>query len=186
MALRFPIRNKKAVEEPQTIVYFIYIIVLTALGIYIAYMFMGNFCLTLEFTDFNARYNAAASRFLNTPDCFALEEEYITLDGVKMKQVSAGVLDFSKMSGDKITEKCISGEKPIYLRLEYNIDQDIPNIKELWTVGKPGKDELKDETKWNQHTWTYFVLVSDGSGKLKPGKMQFWIKDTEKEIKSKC
>jgi hypothetical protein len=196
-------KSKKAVEQTRVIVYVIFTTILTLAGIYIAYIYMGNIDIDIKYSDYNSRYNAAAARFINSPNCFALETSYQTPDSKTYWQVSSGVLEWTKFNSSKIiSANCINHENQLWLELK-KIDTNekatawtclpwgtmVPAergfgyrvLSEAERCAEPSDTDRADDSKWQQKGATYnnfyFVLVQDADGTRHPGKLIVRLKE---------
>jgi len=97
---------RKGVEQPQVIVYVLFIVVLTLTGIYVAFTQLGGVSIQFTFHDYASRLNIAATRLMLTPECFAFENSY-TKD-VTSYQVEGGAIDWQKFYNSKfISDSCV-------------------------------------------------------------------------------
>ena len=172
------VMSKKAVEEPRVIVYVLFTTILVLSGLYIAFTYMGVIDLRFDFSDYNFRYNSAASRIMNSPSCYAYQEAY-TKDGQTYYQVLPGVIDLSEIKTQLILDTCIRGEKQIFI----NITQYDPASEEsmnnyiLYTgSSQPSSKDLSDADKWKQKELAFKVLLRDGANEYN-GVMRLRLKE---------
>lgn len=97
---------RKGVEQPQVIVYVLFVVVLTLTGIYVAFTQLGGVSIQFTFHDYASRLNIAATRLMLTPECFAVENSYNK--GVTSYQVDGGTIDWQKFYNSKfISDSCV-------------------------------------------------------------------------------
>lgn len=144
--------SKKAIEQPQVIIYVLFTTVLAISGLFVAYSYMGQIDIDMEISDYNLKYNALASKLINSPDCFALSKTY-TADGVTYRQTDIGIIERSKITSGTL-DSCTTqtGFEVIVKEVNGAFEEKIYKGEE-WT-----DDDLY---KWDKEL-KYFVLVSEG------------------------
>lgn len=173
--------NKKAVEQPQVIVYVIFVVVLTIAGIYVAFTQLGGVDITFQFQDYNSRLNTVATKLMFTPECYAVENNYIGKDNKTYYQVSSGVIDWLKFNKtDIIDSKCLANEKQVWIKLD---DKDTNVIDTIWNC--PGRASCSEpplltersvSSKWNQGKRSFLVLIQNGT-KVNKGVLTVQLKE---------
>ena len=166
--------GKRGVEQPQVIVYVLLVTILTIAGLYVAFIYMGDVKLSISFSTYNTRFNAAAARFLNSPECFAVEETY-NWNGQKYAQVHAGIISWEKFNeSERISRNCINREKQIWLKLE-SLDGELSDT--IWTGNEPSETELNDASKWQPRISKYLVLIQKADGSRRLGTLTMRLKE---------
>jgi hypothetical protein len=132
--IRLTTVDKRGVEQPQVIIYTLFVVILTLSGIYVAFTFLGGVDITIDFHDYASRLNTASSRIIFSPQCFALETNYIK-EGVTSYQVSSGIMDAEKFSGTLLMpSSCVTGES-MWAKLQ-SIESGYEFDHEVWTCGE--------------------------------------------------
>jgi hypothetical protein len=126
------IKSKKAIEQPQFLIYTLFTTILTITGIYTGFMLFGDVDMKLEFSNYNLRYNAAAARILNDPDCFAYEQSYVDPNGKLHHQVEQ-LIDWQKLTQSNIPTSCIDREEQLYIKVTPLDTQHSTYDTELWS-----------------------------------------------------
>jgi hypothetical protein len=181
----------KGVEQPQVIVYVLFVVVLTLAGIYVAFTQLGGANIAFEFQDYASRLNAAATKLIFTPECFAVETSY-TKGGIYY-QVSGGIIDWTKFNGTTtISQSCLSGEQQVWVSLTEVNDKYSDTIWSCTDIGcfgsggcnifptqyacevakctwgtipcaEPTKEQISDPKQWLQTSRSYLVLIKNGT-----------------------
>lgn len=159
--------NKKGIEQPQVIVYVIFVIVLTIAGIYVAFTKLGGVTVTFEFHDYAARLNVVSTKLMFTPECYAIENSYLGKDGSKHYQISSGVINWTLFNKTNIiSSKCLSGEKQVWAELSFfgtNNRDSIWSCPSSSTCSEPLERDRADADVWNQMRRSFFVLIQNGT-----------------------
>ncbi len=175
--------NKKGVEQPQVIVYVIFVIILTIAGIYVSFTKLGGVDITFEFHDFASRLNVVSTKLMFTPECYAVESNYTAEDKILHYQINGGIIDlakFNKTNTNIIDSKCLSGEKQVWASLKeinkaYNETVwSCPGGRTSCT--EPLWNERTDSTLWNKQKRSFFVLIKNGN-KLDKGILTVQMKE---------
>ncbi|MEM2873923.1 MAG: hypothetical protein QW063_00485 [Candidatus Nanoarchaeia archaeon] len=146
-ALRFT-SNKRGIEQPQVIIYILFVVILSLCGIYLAFTFFDILKVEYDFIDYASRASMIGSKFLMSPACFAAESSY-TYAGNTYYQVTSGVIDWAKFNkSDTIPQSCaVSGE--IWAKLS-SLDDSFTD-----TIG------VSREKTWPTRTF-YVLILKDG------------------------
>lgn len=153
-------KNKRGVEQPQVIVYVLFVTVLVLAGMYVAFTKLGGVDITYKFQDYSARLNTVAAKAIFTTECFAYETSYSSSDGKTHYQVEGGTINWAKFTArDQVSASCLSEKNQIFLQL-----QEINNAfsDKAWTCPAPSKSdcaEPKNRVQWKDSPRSYFVLI---------------------------
>ncbi len=177
MALR--INSRKGIEQPQVIIYVLFVVVLTISGIYIAFTQLSGVSLIFEFHDYASRLNTVSAKMMFTPECFAVETPLAKSEN--KYQVSGGVIDWDKFNKTKlIRSDCLPGENPVWARLQ---DLDTKVSDAIWSCqppltncGEPTIEQLTDAKEWSQVTRSFFVQIKNGTS-VDKGVLTVRLKD---------
>lgn len=181
----------KGVEQPQVIVYVLFVVVLTLAGIYVAFTQLGGVSIAFTFQDYASRLNIVATKFMLTPECFAAEDSYYK-EGNSYYQVNGGIIDWTVFNKTTyVSTKCLSGEKPVWAKLaeingkysdtiwscdnfvctgeegcdEYSTKDDCEYYSCEWvqSCSEPSPGQLANPDEWTQISRSYFVLIKNGT-----------------------
>ncbi len=149
----------KGVEQPQVIVYVLFVVVLTLAGIYVAFTQLGGVNITFKFQDYASRLNTVSAKLMLTPECYAVENSYSKSGYGTYYQVSGGVIDWVKFNkSSTISGDCMADENQVLANLtEINGNY----YSTAWTGRKPSTEQLNKD--WAQLARSYFVLIKNGS-----------------------
>jgi len=168
-------KNKKAVEQPQVIIYVLFTVILVIAGIYIGFTQLGGIDYQFKFLDYNEKANLIATQLLANPDCLALENNYSYYQ--TYYQVWSGIIN---ITSGKPKLSCINSLKNIGLPFYANITNvsefrdrsgntcSITYSQEIRPYGYPTSD-------WKNITRSYLVLLLSGECTA-PGKLTLVLK----------
>ena len=172
-------KNKKAVEQPQVIIYVLFTVILVIAGIYIGFTQLGGIDYQFKFLDYNEKANLIATQLLANPDCLALENSYSYYGQIPYQyyQVWSGIIN---ITSGKPKPDCINSLKntglPFYANIT-NVSEfrdrsgntcSIVYSQEIKPYGYPTSD-------WKNITRTYLVLLLSGECTA-PGKLTLVLK----------
>jgi hypothetical protein len=154
--------KKGDVEQPQFLIYVLFTIVLTLAGIYVALNFLGAVQVKFEWLDYASRINTVTSNLINSPNCFAVEENY-TAENKIFHTVNVGKINWTKFNStesNNIFSKCASvGESEAWAKLTF-LDSKVSSA--IWTgLTKPNDKQLAEEWKGAQRN--VLVLIQNES-----------------------
>lgn len=177
--MKKPINGKKAIEQPQVIVYVLFVIVLTIAGIYVAFTQLGGVDITFQFQDYASRLNTVATKLMFTPECYAIENSYYGKDGSQHYQVSSGIINWTRFNKtDIIDQKCLSSKAQVWVELK-DISTSVTDT--IWSCPgssctEPSPKERSDSTKWKRTTRSFLVLIQNET-KIDKGVLTLQIKE---------
>jgi len=157
------VKNKRGVEQPQVIVYVLFVTVLTLAGMYVAFTMLGGVGISFKYQDSNARLNSAAAKMIFTPECFALESQYDDYADINKKhyQVESGTINWNKFSAtSQIASSCVSDKSQVFVEIK-DIDDTFKDI--AWTCPAPLSSDCPEPPNriaWKGAPRSYFVLIN--------------------------
>lgn len=149
------------------ILYMLAVVVLIIATFFVASAYLDNLQLRSTYFTYNLGYSIKAARVLNSPECFAWEENYFAKDGSTQMRVVPAAIDLQKFQKG-ITSACID-DRIVYAHLTI-FDENGP-------VSEYEAGAIPDDT-WKTHKYKYFVNVKDGSNEH-TGLMEFQLKSDE-------
>ncbi|HKZ49733.1 MAG TPA: hypothetical protein VJ110_01895 [Candidatus Nanoarchaeia archaeon] len=176
ITLRLTPVNRKGVEQPQVIIYTLFVVILTLSGIYVGFTFLGGIDVTLDFQDYASRLNTASSRMIFSPQCFAQEMQYTK--GGTFHQVNSGIIDWVKFNATTVIQSSCLANEVAWAKLESVDTGKFEKI--VWSCGAlprcdvPAADQLNSQ--WRQAPRSFYVLV-DVDGNLDRGILTVRLKE---------
>lgn len=151
--------NRKGVEQPQVIVYVLFVVVLTMAGIYASFTLLGGVVLVFDFQDYSSRLNTVAAKLMFTPECYAYESNYDK--GGTHYQVSGGVIDWQKFNSSNVINKTCLTTDIAWAQLK---DFNNKYSGKVWNCeappcSEPTAKDLADDKIWKQVARNYVVLI---------------------------
>src|SRR3989304_501510 len=150
--------SKRGVEQPQVIIYTLFVVILTLSGIYVGFTFLGGIDVTLDFQDYASRLNTSSSRMIFSPQCFAQEMQYTK--GGTFHQVNSGIIDWVKFNATTVIQSSCLANEVAWAKLESVDTGKFEKI--VWSCGAlprcdvPAADQLNSQ--WRQAPRSFYVL----------------------------
>lgn len=131
--------GKKAVEWPEALVYVLLSAILLIIGLYYILNISASSNLAIDFNVNNLQFSLLSNRIINSADCLAWEEPYLTSTGTTYT-VHAGIIDESKFLKQRI-KNCLDG-KAVFLWLT---DFDGNNLQPNITTKTPNSERFVED-----------------------------------------
>ena len=141
--------------QPFPIVYMLGVIILDIAIILSAMTYLADINIQQHYDLTNLKYSVRAARLMNSPSCFAYEDNY-TINGETKYQVVPGVIDLKKFTDattNGIPYECTEGEQ-----INLELVEVGSNGVATGVVNVAGATMDSD---WKRKTVTYFVIVDN-------------------------
>ena len=136
---------------------------------FVASSYLEDTTIRSSYFTYNLEYSVRSAQLLNSPTCFAYEQQYTTVDGITRYKVLPGIIDFDKFTNG-ISSTCMEGSLAAANLTLFDVD-GMP-LPDTYVAG------ATPDNNWKSYKHKYFVIVRDGTDEYN-GLMEFQLKNDE-------